>query len=258
MRFKIEQPTVDLGEILIENIFLDQYLPIATGNAIKVYLYCYKKTKDGETQMKFKDLSANLNLTEREVEESLQYWLQVGVLKRTILPETGENEFSFLSLRELFLGLKEPYQAEELSIVPKMDSQENQEMFQAIEEILNIELSVSQMSTILDFMNETKQTPELIIMAFQYSSVKSGKKNVNYVLGILRNWYADGIITLDDFLQAEEEKEEQKQKATRRNQRRRKYFTPGEREETSSKKESIDELLLQERLNRIETENDGD
>lgn len=257
MRFKIEKPTVDLDQTLIENIFLDQYLPIATGNAIKVYLHCFKKAVDGKAHFKLKDLSIQLNLTEQEIEESIQYWLNEGVIKRTINTETGENDFSFLSLRELFLGLAEPYQGEELSIVPKMDSRENQEMFKSIEEILGIELSANQMIDILDFMSETNQTPELIVMAFQYSSIETGKKNVNYVLGILRNWFTDGILTLDDFLKSEAEKEEKKARKREVHARRRSYFTPEEHSERNLDEESMEDLLLQQRLKRIENEDDG-
>ena len=40
---------------------------------------------------------------------------------------------------------------------------------------------------------------DLIVKSFEYSKNKTGKMNFNYVFGILRNWYLDGIITIDDY-----------------------------------------------------------
>ena len=39
MKFSIDDFKLDLGETPIENLFLDLMLPIADGDAIKVYLY---------------------------------------------------------------------------------------------------------------------------------------------------------------------------------------------------------------------------
>ena len=71
MKYSVEKFKIDLGETPIENIFLNQYLQVATGNQLKVYLYCYKLAKDTSANVDISDeeIAKALDLTESEVSE---------------------------------------------------------------------------------------------------------------------------------------------------------------------------------------------
>ena len=110
MKYSVEKFKIDLGETPIENIFLNQYLQVATGNQLKVYLYCYKLAKDTSANVDISDeeIAKALDLTESEVSECWNYWLDEGIIKRYTDAETQTNHTVFLSLRQLYLGITNP------------------------------------------------------------------------------------------------------------------------------------------------------
>jgi hypothetical protein len=42
MKFLLEDWKIDLGETPVENMFLNSYMPMAPGDAVKAYLFAYK------------------------------------------------------------------------------------------------------------------------------------------------------------------------------------------------------------------------
>ncbi|MDO5755043.1 MAG: DnaD domain protein [Tissierellia bacterium] len=250
MKYRIEKNKVDIGETSIENIFLNQYLPHATGPALKVYLYLYKHAKDPtvEDDLNTKDLSKALQLTEQEIAKSLEYWMEEGILKRDFNVETGENTFYFLSLRELYFGITDPFQYDQRPILRTMDSQKMKEMYDAIESIINLELNTNEMEKLRDHIESTGQSPEIIIMGFQYCAQEKGKKNLNYVLQVLRNWHLDGINTIDDYAAMEKKKEEQK-KVQRR---KRKYYKPKNNIDKGKRLNDDEDFFLKKLLDEMD------
>lgn len=227
MRFTVEQQKMDLGETSIENIFLNQYLQLAKGEHIKVYLFAYKNAKSvyGQKDLSDEEIAQELGLSEEEVKLAWNYWMEEGIVKRELDIKSGEDIYTFLSMRELYLGFAEPYEyvSESEKFVPQ-NSNEIKEMYEGIEEVLGIELQPNEYERILEHMTDFGQTPELIVKGFQYSAEKRGKKNLNYVLGVLRNWHLDEINTLEDFDKAQEELQKRRQNI----KRKRKYYKPGE------------------------------
>lgn len=205
MEFKVKDFQVDLGVTPVENIFLNNYLAIAPASAIKVYLYAYKKAYDGkEDNESFAEIGKKLDLSEIEVGDAFGYWQDQGVVD--ITAKGDDFVCSFISLRELFLGLtgdedieeEGPSQGEKEKL--EGNSQEGQltntQMFDKIEEVIGTMLLPNELERILKHREEFGQDRDLIVHGFVYSSKAQGKRNVNYVLTVLRNWAIDGIHTM--------------------------------------------------------------
>ena len=222
MKYSVEKFKIDLGETPIENIFLNQYLQVATGNQLKVYLYAYKLAKDTSANVDISDekIAKALDLTESEVSECWNYWLDEGIIKRYTDAETQTNHTVFLSLRQLYLGITNPEPDESQKTYIPQNSQEIKEMFRDIEDIRDMELSKSEMERILEHISTYHQTPELVVTAFHYCTTNPNtKNNTNYVLQVLRNWKLDGIMTLEQWQEENNKKQQRKTK-------KRTYYRP--------------------------------
>lgn len=210
MKFNVKDFMIDLGTTPLENIFINNYFQIASGDQIKVYIYCYKLAYEGLEDLSPQEISNELGLDLRIFEDSLDFWEDQGIITKT------QAGYSFLSIRELYLGIdfsKEEEPAQQ-PVEPPAEPEErilptysNLHMFSEIEEIIGTKLTPNEIERILAHLKEHGQDEELIAYGFTYSDKTTNKRNVNYVLSILRNWAIDGILTIADYKKAQEERE---------------------------------------------------
>lgn len=203
MGYKLEPLKKDLGETSIENIFINIYLPRADEIAIKVYLYAYSYAKNFKP-LTDEIIASALNISLEDVNKAWIYWFKEGIVKKEINPHTREIDYCFLSLREVYLGITALYEYEEIE--KPLNSGDFKKMFEQIEDIIGLELTISEINAIMDYITTTGQQKDLIVEGFKYSNRVSGKKNVHYVLGILRNWKINGINTIEDLKRESEKK----------------------------------------------------
>ncbi len=243
MKYSIKDLKIDLGTTPIENIFINNFLQIADGDYVKVYLYAFKTAYEGrEDGMLSEDILAeHLGLDENKVLEAFEFWQDQGLV--SIEEYDGEKSYTFISVRELFLGFQQPAEAQEEVTLSNDDdiSMTNKEMFDGIEKILETTLTPNEIQRIIDFRTEFKLNRDLVVHGFTYSEKVSGKRNVNYVLTVLRNWALDGILTMKDLEDSEAKNEDKK--------------TTGKtaRKKASKKKRSLkkDDRLSTSELNEI-------
>lgn len=206
MKLSLEPLTLDLGTTPIENMFFNTYLTLADGDAIKLYLYGFKLAYDQSTlELSNAFFARELGLSEEAVETAWVYWEEEGLVQRT------EEGFIFKSLRQLYF---ENTQQGPDSLVNEAENR-IQRMYQDIESVMGLNLTPVELHRIREAVVELEVEPELCAEAFRFSSEKYGKRNVNYVLGILRNWSIDGIRTMIQY-RAQQEREKPKRASTRR------------------------------------------
>ena len=85
----------------VENMFINEYLPGAPGEYVKVFLYGLLYAQLG-TEMTHSAMAAQLGLSEKTLADAWNYWEQMGVVKK--LPSdrgTGIINFDieFVNLR---------------------------------------------------------------------------------------------------------------------------------------------------------------
>ena len=63
----------------VENVFLYDYLPQATGDAVKVYLYGLFLCQNAEFDVSLSSFARELSLSEEQVKDAFTYWEEFGL-----------------------------------------------------------------------------------------------------------------------------------------------------------------------------------
>ena len=93
MKFQIENNFLDLGTTPIENMFINTFLSRANDVQIKVYLYALSNAYSGKTDLTNENIASEMGLTEGQVVDAWQYWMDEGVV------EKKEDSYIFKSIR---------------------------------------------------------------------------------------------------------------------------------------------------------------
>jgi len=68
------------GVTILENSFIDQYMPDANGSFVKVYIYLMRCISDPSSNLTITFLADKLDETEKDIERALRYWEKAGLL----------------------------------------------------------------------------------------------------------------------------------------------------------------------------------
>ncbi len=213
MLYKKQITNVDYGITTLENIFINDFMPMANGTFVKVYLMGYKFACDSTSEIKMTQatLARDLSLTLEDVHNAWTFWEQKGIIKKIMSEDGSDYGIEFLSLRQLYVEnnfqpkksepkptrressyINSPGKLVEAYKVPAI-----KQMFHDIDYIIRRQLPPHECQDILNIIFDYKMEPDIIIAAFDYSYNKMNKRNTNYVKGVLRNWYDSGINSLD-------------------------------------------------------------
>lgn len=217
MSFTLETTDMDLGDTPIENIFINDYMPMANGTYVKVYLlgFKYAHDRDEKIDVTNKTISKHLDIPLEDVLRAWDFWEEKGI----IIKENSDKinyKVKFLSLKQLYIknnfkmfNQKEEPKKEE----PKKEQRYNAKdlieanqmpvinaMFNAVDYTMRRQTSPSEKKQILEWIHDFNMNPDVIEKAFFYAVEQKGIRKINYVEGIIRNWYDAGLTTIDAVL----------------------------------------------------------
>lgn len=213
MLFKKQITNVDYGTTSIENIFINEFMPMANGTFVKVYLMGYKYATEDSTHVKMSNakLAKHLNLSIEDVHNAWDFWEQKGIIKKQTSETSDEYGVEFLSLRQLYVEhnfelkkaepakKKKGYTSSSNDLIEALKVPGVKKMFHEIENIMRRPLVPNESREVLDWIFNYKMDPDMIITAFDYSVHKRNVRSVKYVASIMRAWYDSGIITMDQL-----------------------------------------------------------
>lgn len=208
MKFQIEKNQIDFGNITIDNIFIEDYMPIAEGSFVKVYLYAYKNMKNNPNyEIDNERLAKNLKLTVKDVENAWDYWEKEEVIEK-ILKIDDSYDIEFKDLKKLYVESgysshkpKKKSTTQE-TLLSAMDHNSTREMFTNIDYFMRRQTTPTEKLEIIKWITDFNMSPEIIEIAFEYCTEKKKKISVNYVKAVVTSWYDKGINTIE---KAEEE-----------------------------------------------------
>lgn len=222
MHFIKQTADFDLGDTPIENIFINDFMPMANGTYVKVYLlgYKYANDKDVSLSVDHQTISKHLSIPLSDVLDSWDFWEQKGIIKKHFIENEDTTKYTveFLSLKQLYInnnfkpvnvsteGEDQPstYTCSPSDLVEANKVPEIKEMFYNINQLVRRSLMPNQMMEVLEWIYNYNMDPDLIVRAFMYSIENKNIRNVKYIGAIIRNWYDHGITTmekLDDYLE---------------------------------------------------------
>lgn len=196
----------------IENIFINEYMPAAPGDYVKVFLYASMYAEHG-LAMSNETMAKQLGLTEKEILEAWEYWEKMGAIKKRYQDSQGKVDFTveFVNLKELLYGKNTmPAKGE----APKKSEEDNvfgnkavKAMFSNIEKTFGRGLSSTEISQILSWLFDYGATPEVVFFAIKYC-VDKNKTSLKYIEKVVKEWAGDGLTTTDQISERLQELDE--------------------------------------------------
>ncbi|MDF5581231.1 hypothetical protein P3730_25470, partial [Vibrio parahaemolyticus] len=103
MDFTLETTDMDLGDTPIENIFLNDFMPMANGTYVKVYLlgYKYAHDKDLNIEVNNQTIAKHLDIPLEDVLRAWDFWESKGIVKKE--GEGVNYKVTFLNLKQLYI-----------------------------------------------------------------------------------------------------------------------------------------------------------
>lgn len=221
MKFEVEKTKIDLGSTQIENIFIEDFMPVANGDFVKVYLYALKHmmTKD-DFEMDNERLALNLDLNITDVEKAWDYWEEKQVVEKQIRLDGG-YDIKFKNLIGYYLEnqkkIKEvsPKKGQTDTIIESMHNESIRNMFNNIDYFMRRPTTPTEKMDILSWIPNYNMSPEMVEIAFEYCTEKKNKISVKYVKAVVLSWYDKGLSSVEAI---EEEIKKSDEKYVRKNQ----------------------------------------
>ena len=208
----------------IENIFLNEYMPGAPGDHVKVYLFGFMYAQQGE-EMSHATLARQLRLSLEQVDQAWTYWSDMGVVKKHPRRDAGDGgchadrsnsslnyDVEFLHLREqMYRSPLTEVQAEPDTYGEEADemlqNQEVKTLLSDIQLITGRTLSAGEAQEIYSWLTDLGAKPEVIAQAYAYC-VSRGKSNVKYISKVVTQWTGQGFQTKEEVQQYLDEVEQ--------------------------------------------------
>lgn len=197
----IKEKTKDLYlmDTKVENIFINEYMPQAPGDYVKVYVYALMYAEH-MFPMKNETMALQLNVSESKIKEAWNYWEKLGVIKKHYLNDGDPGDFTveFRNLKNLLYGdiSEEETQPQEEVKANPMGNSALKQLISSIEGVMNRSLATSEVKTIIDWNEADNISPEIINYCVNYC-VEKNKYSFKYIDTVLRNWKAKGLDTVD-------------------------------------------------------------
>lgn len=223
MSFTLQTTDMDLGDTPIENIFINDYMPMANGTYVKVYLlgYKYAHDRDGDIEVNNTTIAKHLEIPLEDVLSAWDFWEEKGIIEKIADENKREVNYQvrFLNLKQLYIKNNinlwiddsktikshayDPQGLVDANKVPEINN-----MFNNIDYILRKQTVPNEKRKILDWIHDYNMNPDVIEKAVYYSVEQRGVRSLNYIEAIVRNWNKDGLTNMEALMEHFKESDE--------------------------------------------------
>jgi len=194
---------------LVSNIFLDEYMPNANGEYVKVYLFLLRCLKSHTQELSIPLIADHFEHTENDVCRALKYWEKMNLLKleyddskqlsgicltNEALPKQKERT-SAVSGSSNSVCTPIPFTSEKKSSAKPLKQEEARQLLYICEQYLGKTLSSSEASRILDFHDTLGFSADLIEYLIEYC-VSKRHKSLRYIESVAAAWHQEGYTTV--------------------------------------------------------------
>ncbi len=225
MSFFLETTDMDFGNTPIENIFINDYMPMANGTYVKVYLlgYKYAYDRDAKVEVNNQIIAKHLEIPLEDVLRAWDFWESKGIIEKIHVDENDKYNYKvkFLNLKQLYIknnlslfSTKEEERKIPTTASPNELIEANQNpminrMFNNIDYIIRRQTSTTEKQKILSWLVHYNMNPDVIEAAFTFGFERKGeRRNINYYESIIRAWYDEGLTNMEALLEYFKTKDE--------------------------------------------------
>lgn len=188
----------------IENVFINEYMAIAPGDYVKVYLFALMYA-GLDVPMENGIIAKQLSLADEEVLAAWTYWEKHGVIRK-YYPDPQDKfhyQVEFLNLKELLYGKKSRMKKREEQVPQRlknlMDDEQMKEMYAEVERVTGRLFEGREPQEILNWINEYGATPEMVIYAYDYCTRHRKSNKHKYVGEVVKDWSGRGLRTVSQI-----------------------------------------------------------
>lgn len=169
----------------LENLFITEYLPIAEGDAVKVYLYGLFLCGHPENDQSINEISKNLKMQEKAIIDCFLFWEEFGLLS---IISKDPFAVQYHPIRSMTSSKPKKYKAEKYSDFTKG--------LQAL--VPNRMISTSEYSEYFMIMETYFIKPEAMLMIVKYCiDKKGGDISYRYISKVAKDFGNRSINTAD-------------------------------------------------------------
>ena len=200
MEISFKKSIIQPGVTPIENMFLDNYLPIVDEISLKVYLFLYKRLFGSyKSELTMECIAKELRFSEVQVMNALKYWKNNELLDFSLDGNGKVERIEFVNNFALYAGgIYDNNVEEKEKEKPLID---NKEYYNKIEQITGLTLKPHEISEIMAHIEETGHGMDLVYKAYEYANSTGKSMSAKYIIGILRAWKRDNNISTVEDLQ---------------------------------------------------------
>lgn len=188
----------------VSNIFIENYMPKARGEYVKVYLLGLKYCVSGEPGVNSSIMASTLHLLETDVINAWNYWNDENVVIFNSMDNKGNFSIEFLDLKDI----SSPVENREINLLKELENNSTKDMFKEIEKLYARPLSSKEIQMYLSWQKDFNFSPEILLLLVQYC-VSKGKRDSRYAEKIAFSWHDASITTVDGaqtFIKKHEDK----------------------------------------------------
>lgn len=181
---------------VLENEFIDRYMPKANGEYVKVYLMLLRHLDESASLPAPSRLADLLECTEKDILRAFKYWEGQGLLEykeeapdRSLQAEVSPSEASLTVA---------PVSGTDKSVnTQKHDNRkEFKELLFVAEQYLGKTLSATDINAITYFYETLQMSADLIEYLIEYC-VENGHKSIHYIQKVALSWHSQDIRTAE-------------------------------------------------------------
>ncbi|MBR3804506.1 MAG: DnaD domain protein [Clostridia bacterium] len=172
------------GKTILDNQFIQNYLPDAPDQAVKVYLYGLYLCQNSEFSLDLPAFSEVLNLEQSEVIDCFKYWDEYGVL--SIVSETP-FAVHYYPLNE------------STSKYRRFNPEKYEEFSKSVQSIITGRMiSVTEYNEYFNLMENTSLKPDALLIIIKYcAGLKGDNIGYKYILSVTKDFISRGITTVE-------------------------------------------------------------
>ncbi|QSX05231.1 DnaD domain protein [Sedimentibacter sp. zth1] len=229
MNFILQEQKIDLQDTPIENIFITDYMPLADGTYVKVYLMGYKFATDKEKKNNFNNetIAKNLKIPLADVLNAWTFWETQGIIIKHETEDEYNYNVEFVNLKQLYIDKiyrhlpNATKEDDNISYDTSIKSVSNKEllnsnkmtdmkkMHEEIDKIFGEPQNINNKKKILKWQKQYELSPEMMVQAFSYCINNKKIRRYSYIESIISMWHNENITdmdTLSEFLENREDR----------------------------------------------------
>ncbi len=190
---------------LLENEFIDEYMPKANGEYVKVYLLLLRYMGDPSAELTVSGIADLLECTEKDVTRALNYWKKQGLVDygqavqelQDASKEAGAEGANRSGIT--VSGSRNTAGSKKTVQIPP--SQKNRkdfgEVIHVTEQYLGKTLTKTESEAIVYFYDTLGMSADLIEYLIEYC-VENGHKSIHYIRKVALSWAEEKIKTVEE------------------------------------------------------------